>query len=363
MFIVSYNKNSQEGVIHIFPLIIILLLLIGITIFVFIKSNGTKPKSKTQKQLQEKVVFSSPSPTPTPVGNLKGNIVGGYYSRDVGGVQVLIKELTNIKGTSLSDGSFEIKNIPIGNYSVSFSHPEYTFSEMNINIKEGSNILDKNVSGWLTNPKPTQVNGNCYSDKNDNKSKDGNDVALDAVLSLHIKKGGSWTHSQSIKSDPQGNFSLSLQKTGVYKIEPGGYTFYTKPGSQEFTVDGYGGTKNYSFAYKPNQSQAGFKVYVFNDKNENGSKDSDEEYIHYQSAKITNLSGTSTMAVGNTWNVVVGEDGFQISYVDYGDYKIELYPENDSWGFYYKITKKEATLTVNATSDHQTVTLGAHKLH
>lgn len=294
------------------------------------------------------------SPTPMPTATLKGEVVGGYYSKQIESVEI---KAGNGTTKTNQEGFFEMSGIEPGNYPLSATHPEYTFDTLNIELKEGENNLEEKLHGKLTNPKPLSISGQIFSDKNENNVKDANDDPLKTVLSLYYKTGGKWEYKTTVFSNYEGKFSFWSSDLGEYRLSPGDDTFYDEPGPVEFVVDGYGGTKSVSFPYQPTTSQVGFKIYVFNDKNENGSRDSDEENIHYQYAEVINTT------TSKNWKTGVSEDGVQESPADYGNYTIKLYPQDDSWAYYYKVTSSGATLTVDKTSGNQTVYLGAHKLY
>jgi hypothetical protein len=302
------------------------------------------------------------SPTPTikknPLGTIKGRVQGGYYKQPLGGVKITAKG-QNIQKSTVSgeDGQFLIENLPVGDYVLSFNDPKYSFSEFKISVKEGENLLSSTPHGFLKNPQPLSINGTVFADKNGNNTKDGNDEGLKSTLLLYSKVGDSWVVSSTISTDNQGSFSLQVKDIGPHKLEPTDITFYNKPNPVEFIVDGYGGEKNYMFPYYPTVSQSGFVIYVFNDKNENAIRDSDEEYIHYQYAEITNTS------TGKQTKVGVGENGWEEKPADYGNYTIKLVPQDNSWSYYYKITLGEAQTVVTNTSGQSTVLLGAHKLY
>lgn len=354
--------TNQKGIA---PLIIVLVIAIlgGSAYLTFRLGFKDQTNSNLKKTTQIKP-SSSPEPiaTPIPKGSLSGKIIGGYYSRPVNNVEITIKnDVFEKKFFSNQEGNFSQDEIPPGLYTLTFLHPEYVFIEQKIEIKEGRNILEKSIFGNLKNPKPTTLNGLIFVDRNSNGVKDGDDGALDASLSIYEKSSG--TLATVARANSLGNFSSQITKIGVYTIEPGGYTFYGKPGNKELIVDGYGGTKTLNFGYIPLQVEAGFTIYVFNDKNENGSKESDEEYIHYQYVKVANLTGIITEPLGNTYNTAVGVEGSSTNQFEPGTYKFEMIPEDSSWDYYYKITKREQTLNFTQTTSHQTIYLGAHKLY
>ena len=150
---------------------------------------------------------------------------------------------------------------------------------------------------------------------------------------------------------------MEIKDGSTYKLVPTDYTYNRKPGSVEFVVDGYGETKEFTFPYYPTSSTAKLTIKVFNDKNENGTQDSDEEDIDYYYAEITNTS------TGKSDKTSIVPEGAAYPYYDYGVYKFKLVPGNDAWAQEYKITKSEDSATITNTSGDQTVKLGAHKLY
>jgi len=305
----------------------------------------------------------TPTPTPVPVGSLTGKIIGGYYSKPIANVTINANGPASKKVLSDSNGSFNFSDLSIGSYNLSFNNSEYKFSPFSIDIKEGENKLDKEIYGSLINPKPMILNAYCFIDSNKNGTKNSGEKSIDASVGLFFYESGSWVLQKYLPCGTNGSFSETLTKIGKYKFIPGEYTFYTQPGSQELVVDGYGSTKNINLAYIPQEVESGFTVYVFNDKNENGSRDGDEENVHYQYVRVTNLSGTINQPLGNSYNSAVGTDGSSFNQFNPGTYKFELVPENSSWDAYYKITKREETITFDQNTSHQTIYLGAHKLY
>jgi len=288
-----------------------------------------------------------PTPTPIPVGSLSGKITGGYYSRNISNVTVTATSSLDSKTTtSNSSGVFSFNSLFVGDYQLSFSHNDYQFVNFPVSIQKGVNQIDKAIFGNLKNPQPLRLSGTA--------------TPHDAFISLYYQG----TLLQNITPDASGNFSLSLTKIGKYHLDPGVYTGYIKPAEIDFVVDGYGGTKVVNLNFKPTVSQVGFKIYVFDDKNENGVQDNGENYVHYQAVQITNTSGNSTRADGNSWRVVVPPEGDVESPVSFANYNFKLVPESESWATYFKITKGEANISISSsTSGTQIITLGAHKLY
>lgn len=303
-----------------------------------------------------------PSSTPTPV--ITGSIIGEtrvsyyLYSKPMAGIEVTASG-ENFNKTTLTknDGSYHFDQLPIGYYTISFSHPDYRFGNVKIQVNQGENFAPGSVLGLLKNPQPLNLSINAFSDNNSNGNKDAGEEGLRATVTIYRKSGSDWQNHTSFSGDNQGNYSLSIIQNGEYKIEPGRYTFYNQPGSQFFTVDGYGGNKSFSFAYVPTVSQGGMIIFVFNDKNENLTKDAGEEYIHYQYARVTNTN------TGTSNNLAVANSGMEYLNLEYGLYNLQLIPENSSWDYHYKITKGNASVNITSNSGQQKVELGAHKLY
>jgi hypothetical protein len=303
-----------------------------------------------------------PIPTSTPVitGTLSGKVEVSFftYSKPLAGIKATAKSETATKITTTDSlGKYYFEQLPIGFYTVTFDHPDYRFPNLKMQVNAGNNVASESPLGLLTNPQPLNLTINAFVDNNKNNNFDAEEESLNASMTIYKKSGSNWQSYQWFQISNQNSYSLSILPVGEYKIEPGSYTFYTKPGSQSFIVDGYGGNKSYLFAYIPTVSEGGIKIYVFNDKNENSIKNPDEEYIHYQYARITNAgSGTSI-------NLAISASGSDHTHIEYGTYNLQLIPENSSWEDYYKITKGNASVYLTSTGGQQTVELGAHKLY
>lgn len=365
---------NQKGIAPIIIVVVLAVLgLVSVTVYSFTSKPNTQnmqnsgieqvDKENTKENNTENTVPQEQQQYTGPVGSFTAKVVGGYYSYALPADIKMSGDLTTVSARSNDDGWFTVTDLPVGHYSITITHPDYKFSDFEVDVSEGENTHNRTLNGFLKNFQPLNISGQAYKDVNGNGSKDGNEDGFDIFFNLYIKNNNAWNQSTTIYTDGNGNFSFEQDLPGTYKLEPVGATFYTKPGPVEFTVDGYGGSKNYMFGYKPQVSEEGMYIYVFNDKNENGSKDSGEEYIHYQTARITNLSGTSSRADGNTWRVAVPPSGSHELALDWGDYKVELEPEDSSWEYYYKITKREQLVFIYPETGTQTVELGAHKLY
>jgi len=359
-----------KGIAPIIMIVAVLAMMLGgVTLVYSLQYKGNSQSNLEEIPLldavksPEKTDESSSTILDSVLGSFKAKIVGGYYSYPLSGEVIMTGQGITKSTKSSSDGWFTIAELPVGKYKINITHPEYNFSEFEVEVAEGENIFDRSLNGFLKNFQPLKITGQTYKDVNSNGSKDNGEGGIDIFFILYIKNNTDWNQVTTVQTDDNGNFSFQQEQPGVYKLEPVYATNYSKPDPVEFTVDGYGGSKNYLFGYKALVSQDGIEIFVFNDINENSIKDDSEGYIHYQSARITNLSGTSTRPDGNTWMVAVSDDGYSESPLDWGEYKVELEPQDSSWDFYYKITKREQTVSVNPQSGKQRVELGAHKLY
>lgn len=335
-------------------------------------TDSAKPETKkdekqpTNNQKGTNQTKTSPFPSSkvtlqvTKTGILKGKVAGGYY------LKILPETVVKIKGEGIekttktdSGGIFTFSGIPVGKYNLSFSHPDYNISDVNnVTVPEGETFYNRTINGFLKTVKPSTFKGTVFVDRNDNRQKDSGDEGLDALIEVYNKVGDSWSLNHNITSDKSGNFTFEVKEDGItYKFVPTDYTFYRKPSAIEFVVEGSGGTKELSFPYYPTSSSSKITIYVFNDKNENSIQDSDEEYIDYYYADITNIS------TGKNEKTSVIPEGATYSYYDYGAYKIKLIAGNDAWAVQYKITKSEDIITITNISGDQSVKLGAHKLY
>ncbi|OGE65008.1 hypothetical protein A3I48_02115 [Candidatus Daviesbacteria bacterium RIFCSPLOWO2_02_FULL_36_7] len=360
------------------PIILILILVVG-GFFVATKilpKNNTTPLLNQEKGSSDSVRSSSSSATtsrpaapaatnkPVKLGSIKGKVVGGYYSRGLANATVTAKGEIQKTVSTDSAGNFTVADLPVGKYTLSFSHPDYiNFADWkDFEVEERNNYLNRTPNGFLKDFKPTTIKGTVFVDRDGNNQKDSGDEGLDAGLEIYNKVGdSSWNLYQNVQADKSGNFSVSIKDVSTYKVVPLFYTFFNKPSNEEqFVVDGYGEAKEYSFAYYPTASQAKFDILVFNDKNENSVQDTDEEYIDFYYAEVTNTT------TGKSYKTSVsaqtgGGKGNPVT--DYGVYKVKLIPGDDSWAYYYKVTKSEDIATVGNNTGDVTIKLGAHKLN
>ncbi len=335
-----------------------------------LSTDSAKPEAKKdEKQTtanQKGTNQTKASPTPkatvqiTKTGTLKGKVAGGYYLKVLPDTTVTLKG-ENITKTSKTDSSgiFTFSAIPVGTYNLSFSHPDYNISDVNnVTVSEGETFYPRTINGFLKAVKHTTFKGMVFVDRNDNRQKDTGDEGLDALIEVYNKVGDGWSLNHNITADKSGNFTFEVKEDGItYKFVPTEYTFYRKPSPLEFVVEGYGGTKEFSFPYYPTSSSSKLTIYVFNDKNENNVQDGDEENIDFYYADITNIS------TGKNDKTSVVPEGASYSYYDYGAYKIKLVAGDSAWAAQYKITKSEDIVTITNTSGDQAIKLGAHKLY
>lgn len=206
---------------------------------------------------------------------------------------------------------------------------------------------------------PSKLTGFAFEDKNGNKIRESDEKGLTAVLSLYKFTGVNQTVLVTgIFSNEDGSFSYDLTEPAKYMLTGGQKTFYTPPfDAYIFTTLGDGAAFTYNAPYKPEVSTSGgFKIFVYNDKNESLRRDDDEELIHYQYAKIRN-KGT-----GETWNLAIPPEGATETNLTSGSYSIRLEPENESWDYYYKRLQSLADVDINTTSDMKEIYLGVRKL-
>lgn len=201
---------------------------------------------------------------------------------------------------------------------------------------------------------PSQVSGVIYKDDNKNQIYDNGEKTFQGVLTLFDENGSQSVFNQNLTTT-DGRFSISLSR-GKYSLRPGLLSFYTPPQNASVQVDGSGKALTYNFGYLPVQSEGGIKLFVFDDKNENTTKDEGEELIHYQAAHIT------TMATGQLAKYAVPPDGMDIGYLKFGQYFVVLVPEDSTWANSFKITDPGHTVDIT-TSGATILYLGAKKLY
>ncbi len=204
---------------------------------------------------------------------------------------------------------------------------------------------------------PSQINGLVFQDKNKNGVRDANEPGLNAMIEINIFTAADRIERTGyVTANKEGKFTQSLKGPAKYSLMPTYYTFYYPPNSKIFNVSGKGEEINVEFPYVPQVAVDGIKIFVFNDKNENGQKDSDEENVYYAVAAVTYPDG-------NFERHVVAAEGQEITNIPFGHYKIELIPAEASYDYYFKTTKGTAEVDLKETSDRVEISLGAHKLH
>lgn len=332
-----------------------------------VSSDSARSSSSSVSAMQSSTTSRSAAPAatnkPVKLGSIKSKVVGGYYSRGLADATVTAKGEIQKTVSTDSAGNFTVADLPVGKYTLSFSHLDYiNFADWkDFDVKEGDNYLNRTPNGFLKDFKPTTVKATVFVDNNNNNQKDSGEGGLNAGFEIYNKLGDTgWNLYQTVWADNSGSFSVSIKDASTYKIVPLGYTFYRQPNQVEFVVDGYGETKEYSFAYYPTSSQAKFDILVFNDKNENNVQDADEEYIDFYYAEVTNIT-TGKSYKTSVSSQTGGGKGNPVT--DYGVYKVKLIPGDDSWAYYYKVTKSEDIATVGNNTGDVTIKLGAHKIY
>jgi hypothetical protein len=204
---------------------------------------------------------------------------------------------------------------------------------------------------------PSNINGNVFQDKNSNGVQDNGEPGLDAMIEVNIFVAPDRIEKvKTATAGKDGKFGISLNGPAKYSLIPLHYTFFTPQNSQIFSVSGLGEDINVSFPYIPNAASGGLKLYVYNDKNENGGRDEGEETISYGVAAVSLPDSTVE-------KYAIPPEGMDITHIPFGHYKIELIPADQSYAYYFKITKGVVETDLSPNSDRAELYLGAHKLY
>lgn len=204
---------------------------------------------------------------------------------------------------------------------------------------------------------PSNINGNVFQDKNSNGVQDDGELGLNAMVEVNVFVAPDRIEKvKTANAGKDGKFGISLNGPAKYSLIPSHYTFFNPPNSQIFSVSGLGEEINVSFPYVPNAASGGLKLYVFNDKNENGGRDDGEETINYSVASVSLPDSTVE-------RYAIPPEGMDITHIPFGHYKIELIPADQSYSYYFKITKGVVETDLSPNSDRAELYLGAHKLY
>lgn len=309
-------------------------------------------------KITPQIPTETPLPTPTPVspGRVEGKVIDSFDDQAKANLTVRLLGVQNYTLTSSEKGAFTFENIPVGEYKINAEDNDNTTESKDV-VVESEKTTQITLYAFLKNPKPSLLKGTTFEDKNSNGVQDGGEPGTDVMLSIKkINKNGSVSDVAPIMSDKNGNYSYTLPAPAKYSITPLYKTFYKAPDSKSLTSRGYGSPLTASFGYIPETATGGLKIYVFNDKNENGQKDGDEEYIHYEYVEVVNQT------TGKSFKTGVGVNGTDYPYGDFGHYTFTMIPQDASWAYYYKITKGSTTADLTRETTSVEVYLGAHKL-
>lgn len=298
-----------------------------------------------------------PTPTPIPPGRVEGEVFDSFDSLPKAGITVRLLGSQNYEVTSDSRGKFLFENVIVGSYKINGEDNENVSESKDINV-EPNQTSSVRLYVSLKNPKPSKLSGIVFEDRNKNGIKEDYEQGIGALLALHkYNSSGKTEFFANITADSSGNYSYSLNAPAKYLLVPLYKTFYTPSESKTVIARGYGVSISLNIGYIPQVATGGMKIYVFNDKNENGQRDGDEEFIHYQYAEITNS------ITGKVWKVAISSSGDQESNIDFGRYQVRLVPQDESWNLYYKITKGFGEANLSSDSISTEIYLGAHKLY
>ncbi|MFC3812822.1 SdrD B-like domain-containing protein [Lacihabitans lacunae] len=240
--------------------------------------------------------------------------------------EIVANELTNKYGrynfSRLPDGEYIllincpkeylISPITTGVNSIASSFDPVTFMTLNSTIINNSNIQEKNIfvinAGIYKPANYGSISGKIWTDTNEDGLYSVNEPALNNVT---IYLNNQYTNLlASTKTDYEGNYMFSGLASGNYLISvltPFGKTYtrvfdYTNPSDSYIYTDPnniyFGRTiigsnidtskpvgdpsrdiKNFNAGLIPNQNNASFGGYVYQDQNENNVKESTEGYL------------------------------------------------------------------------------------
>lgn len=299
----------------------------------------------------------TPTPTPIPQGRVEGEILDSFDNSFKANITVRLLGDQNYEVISDSAGKFLFENTTVGGYKINGEDNDSISESKDVTVGPGQ-ITSVRLYVFLKNPKPSRLSGIVFEDRNKNGIKEDYEQGIGALLALHkYNSSGKTEFFANITADSSGSYSSSLNAPAKYLLVPLYKTFYTPPGSKTVIARGYGASISLNIGYIPQVATGGMKIYVFNDKNENDQRESDEEFIHYQYAEITNST------TGKVWKVAISSSGDQESNIDFGRYQVRLVPQDESWSLYYKITKGFGEANLSSDSISAEIYLGAHKLY
>jgi hypothetical protein len=258
------------------------------------------------------------------------------------------------RGLTDALGVFSVYNVPSGEYKVELVNQTYTIGAIDLHVENTVNTLT--LKAYPTHPQSGQLTVTLYEDANGNGSKDSGERPISGWLDLWRLDDGKSTKIADLFVTESGSYSMSLGAPSQYALQAYQSSLYTNPTRTEILNSrGDGHVFSLSFGYIPKYSLREMRVFVFDDVNANGIRETNENFIHYATASVTNASTQQNR------KYAVPPDGMDVGPLDFGTYTIELVPENESWLYWYAVTTGAQTVQVTSSSDDQTVYFGAKK--
>ena len=299
---------------------------------------------------------TSPVPTEIPFANITGVVTDSYNGKPQSGMKIIFQGVQNFTAITSLSGVYELTQIPLGNYTIQAKNDLRSSSSQSITVSN-SKPITQNIAVSLISPKPSKLTGYVYEDLSNNFKREPTEKLISAQVSIYkYVKGGFTEKVDDVLVGESGKFTYSLNGPAKYLVVARNKTFYSAPENKEIDVSGLGEDISLDIDYHQLASSAGVVIYVFNDRNSNSIRDDGEENIHYQAVTVINSQSSEVS------NYAVPPTGMELTSIDFGTYSFSLSPENESWQFYYPVTKANAQIEVGPQSVKQTVYLGAHKL-
>jgi fimbrial isopeptide formation D2 family protein len=270
-------------------------------------------------------------------GDTLGSVSGTVYRDDnndgakqttepgVAGVTVrAVDSGGNTVGTATTDanGNYTIPNLPAGTYSIVETQPSSladgketvggaggtvptttgndpasnTVSGVTLPVATGpANTDPANATGYLFGERGTPISGTVFVDTNNNGTRDPGEPPLGGVT-VTLKDANGNTVATTT-TQPDGSYSFPNLPAGTYTVEetqPAGYANGTPNTVSVTLAAGTPGTAN--FGEKPG-SLSGF---VYNDLNDNGSKDAGENGFAGVTVTLKDANGTTVATTTTT---------------------------------------------------------------
>lgn len=296
---------------------------------------------------------SSPLASPVPSVKFQGTIVDSFSGEVLPNLIVTLKAngsasnpesaTTNVKGI------FIFNDLPIGEYYLSAESPTHRLEGQTIEV--GLEQKSEKYRASMINPKPSDITVSMYKDGNNNGIQDNGENTLDAQV--RVVKIVNQDSKEVIVLPAQGKYSTTLPR-GNYSLQPLSYTFFLPPPAKLIKIDGFGKPLSFAFGYKPTVSEGGLKIFAYDDKNSNSSRDDGEELVHYQGVRVTRLINSDSSVYA------VPTEGVDISHLEFGKYYVVLDPESEAWRATYQVTDAGHDVDLQS-SGSVTLYLGARK--